>query len=55
MIVAFAERGEQTEMTFRQSGFESMEDRNGHEGGWNECFDKLEELLQSEVEVPLRR
>ncbi len=51
MIVTLAERGDQTEMTFRQSGFESVEDRKGHEGGWNECFDKLETLLASRVET----
>jgi uncharacterized protein YndB with AHSA1/START domain len=55
MIVTFAERGDQTEMTFRQSGFETKEDRDGHAGGWKECFDKLEELLESEVGVGVRR
>jgi uncharacterized protein (TIGR02246 family) len=45
MTVVLAERGGKTEMTFRQSGFESVESRDGHAGGWSECFDKLERLL----------
>jgi uncharacterized protein YndB with AHSA1/START domain len=45
VTVTFVERGGKTEMTFRQSGFESTESRDGHAGGWNECFDRLDELL----------
>ena len=29
----------------RQTGFESVEDRDGHREGWSECFDRLEEQL----------
>lgn len=54
MIVTLEDRGDQTAMTFRQSGFASKEDRDGHESGWKECFDKLEKLLESEVQVPGR-
>jgi hypothetical protein len=25
--------------------FESVEDRDGHRGGWTECFDKLAEYV----------
>lgn len=45
MTVALAARGDRTEMTFRQTGFESVEDRDGHREGWSECFDRLEEQL----------
>jgi uncharacterized protein YndB with AHSA1/START domain len=45
MTVALAAHGDQTEMTFRQTGFESVEDRDGHREGWSECFDRLEEHL----------
>ncbi|HEX6536838.1 MAG TPA: SRPBCC domain-containing protein [Gemmatimonadaceae bacterium] len=45
VTITFAERGRKTEMTFRQTGFPSVESRNGHEGGWNEAFDRLSELL----------
>lgn len=41
VTVTFAERGGKTEMTFRQAEFESVESRDGHRGGWTECFDKL--------------
>lgn len=34
-----------TRMTFRQAFFESVEQRNGHHGGWNECFDRLDAHL----------
>jgi len=55
MIVTLADQGERTAMTFRQEGFATVEDRDGHEEGWKECFDKLEELLAARVEAPMRR
>jgi len=45
MTVTLAARGDRTEMTFRQTGFESVEDRDGHREGWSESFDRLEEHL----------
>jgi uncharacterized protein YndB with AHSA1/START domain len=45
MTVALAAHGDRTEMSFRQTGFESDEDRDGHREGWSECFDRLEEQL----------
>jgi len=45
VTVTLTERGGKTEMTFRQTGFDSVESRDGHAGGWDECFDKLEEHL----------
>jgi uncharacterized protein YndB with AHSA1/START domain len=30
-----------TKMTFRQALFESVQQRDGHRGGWSECFDLL--------------
>jgi hypothetical protein len=30
-------------MTFRQAVFESVEQRDGHQGGWNSAFDRLAE------------
>lgn len=45
VTVTFVERGGKTEMTFRQSGFDSTDSRDGHAGGWNECFDRLDKLL----------
>jgi uncharacterized protein YndB with AHSA1/START domain len=47
MLIAltFRERDGKTEMTFRQTGFRSVESRNSHRDGWNECFDKLPGFL----------
>ena len=45
VTVTFTERGGKTEMIFRQSGFESAESRDGHQDGWNECFERLVKLL----------
>jgi len=35
-------------MTFRQAFFESVAQRNGHQGGWNSAFDRLAEFLAQE-------
>jgi uncharacterized protein YndB with AHSA1/START domain len=43
--ITFVDRGDETEMHFRQGEFKSAESRDGHAGGWGECFDKLEEYL----------
>jgi len=40
-----------TTMTFEQTGFASLESRNGHESGWREAFDNLADYL---TEAPLR-
>jgi uncharacterized protein YndB with AHSA1/START domain len=45
VTVTFVERNGKTEMHFTQTGFTSDESREGHNGGWNESFDKLEEML----------
>jgi uncharacterized protein YndB with AHSA1/START domain len=39
--VTFADQGGKTKMTFRQAFFESVEQRDGHLGGWTECFERL--------------
>jgi uncharacterized protein YndB with AHSA1/START domain len=45
VTVSFAALGVKTEQTFHQAVFESIEDRDSHEEGWNECFDKLATYL----------
>ncbi|HEU4641170.1 MAG TPA: SRPBCC domain-containing protein [Gemmatimonadaceae bacterium] len=45
VTVTFTERAGKTEMVFRQTGFPSVESRNGHEGGWTQAFDRLAEHL----------
>lgn len=34
-----------TRMSFHQAFFSSVASRDGHRGGWGECFELLEELL----------
>lgn len=41
-----------TKMTFLQEGFTSKASRDGHAGGWNECFDLLEAYLASVAKSP---
>ena len=36
-----------TKMILRQELFESVESRDGHNFGWNSCFDRLAEYLHS--------
>jgi uncharacterized protein YndB with AHSA1/START domain len=43
--LTFREHDGKSEMTFRQTGFRSVESRDSHRGGWNECFDKLPDFL----------
>ena len=46
VTVRFYDEGEgKTKMVFEQVGFGSQESRDGHEGGWTECFGKLEGVL----------
>jgi uncharacterized protein YndB with AHSA1/START domain len=39
----FEAQGSRTRLTFHQTGFTSAGERDGHQGGWNETFDKFEE------------
>jgi uncharacterized protein YndB with AHSA1/START domain len=45
VTVRFADEGKKTKLTMEQSIFKSIESRDGHNGGWSQCFDKLGELL----------
>jgi uncharacterized protein YndB with AHSA1/START domain len=45
ITVLFEDMGGKTRLTFIQTGFESLESRDGHAGGWGECFERLEALL----------
>lgn len=51
MTVTFQDHGHETypktKMTFLQEGFTSKASREGHAGGWNQCFDLLEAYLSS--------
>jgi uncharacterized protein YndB with AHSA1/START domain len=41
VTVTFADENGKTRMTFKQAPFQSVDERDGHEGGWSEAFDKL--------------
>ena len=43
--VRFEDAGEKTRMIFHQGPFSSTADRDGHQGGWSESFERLESLL----------
>ena len=45
ITVIFEERDGKTTMHFHQAFFETIEDRDGHNGGWNSSFDRLVDHL----------
>lgn len=45
VTVSLAGHHGKTKLTFHQATFESIEDRDSHEGGWNESFDNLANYL----------
>jgi uncharacterized protein YndB with AHSA1/START domain len=45
LTVTFEALGNRTKVTLVQTGFDSDESREGHRGGWSECFDILAEHL----------
>lgn len=47
VTVTFATQGGRTLMTLRQEPFQSVAERDGHRGGWNSAFDRLEGHLPS--------
>jgi uncharacterized protein YndB with AHSA1/START domain len=45
VTITFAERGGKTELALHQTGFKSVESRDGHKGGWTSTFDRLADYL----------
>ena len=45
VTVLFAEQDGKTRLTFRQAPFQSISERDGHEHGWSECFERLAAYL----------
>ena len=45
MTVTFADEGGKTRLTFQQAVFKSVEDRDSHQDGWSQCFDRLAAYL----------
>jgi uncharacterized protein YndB with AHSA1/START domain len=47
VTVVFVERGQKTEMTFRQRLFKSVESRDSHRDGWSSSLNRLAAYLAS--------
>ncbi|MCC6207056.1 MAG: SRPBCC domain-containing protein [Gammaproteobacteria bacterium] len=45
VTVNFTDRDGKTEMTLRQTPFQSIGERDGHDEGWNSTFDRLAEFF----------
>lgn len=45
LTVRFSDLGGKTKVVLTQVGFDSVESRDGHRGGWSQCFERLAELL----------
>jgi uncharacterized protein YndB with AHSA1/START domain len=45
VTVTFTDRDGKTHMHFRQVPFQSIGERDGHQGGWNSTFDRLDAYL----------
>ncbi len=46
VTVSFAEQNGKTLMTFRHAPFQSIGERDGHQGGWTSTFDRLADYLR---------
>jgi len=51
VTVTLADHAGKTKLTFRQAFFESVASRDGHQGGWTQCFDLLAEYLAEQQET----
>lgn len=49
VTVRLSDDGEGTRMVFTHGPIRSEESRDSHQGGWSECFDKLEEILRDDA------
>ena len=47
VTVDFGAKGSKTEISFQQTGFKSVGERDGHKGGWSESFDRLAAFLSN--------
>jgi uncharacterized protein YndB with AHSA1/START domain len=47
ITITFEEHDGKTTMNFRQAFFVTTGDRDGHMRGWNSCFDKLQDYLET--------
>jgi uncharacterized protein YndB with AHSA1/START domain len=52
VTVRFHDEGGRTRLTFHQARFATVASRDGHRGGWMQCFERLDALLATRPEVP---
>lgn len=45
VTVSFADIGGRTRLTFHQTPFETIEERDSHQDGWGECLDRLRDYV----------
>jgi uncharacterized protein YndB with AHSA1/START domain len=45
VTVTFEEQGARTKLTLHQTGFESVDSRDAHEGGWASCLERFADYL----------
>jgi len=45
VTVTFEEQGARTRLTLHHTGFESVEARDAHQGGWSSCMERFAEYL----------
>lgn len=49
VTVTFKAVGAKTELTLHHEGFETVDARDSHNGGWTGCFDKLVKFIERET------
>ena len=54
VTLSFARKGDKTELTLRQEGLGSAENRDGHGKGWNSALNKLDRYLAAAVSTANR-
>jgi uncharacterized protein YndB with AHSA1/START domain len=45
VTLSFEEQGARTRLTLQHTGFESVESRDAHQGGWTSCLERFAEYL----------
>ena len=47
LTLTFTEEGKKTRLKLHQTEFRSVEQRDGHRGGWSSALDRLAEFLDT--------
>ena len=55
VTVTLEAQGQQTAMRFQQTGFSTVESRDGHEDGWSGAFENLAKHLERTVNDDTRQ